>query len=411
MAYTKQTWTDGVSPVNETRLGYIEQGIADAHGLAAAAETNGFITVASSEAPSGIRAKCDYVCSGSNDQVQINQALAQASRPNDGFGGEGRLGVALVGPRFYVGNNGTGAITMYPSTHLTGAGQGTVITPMWPTNVDRGCIELLNSDVAHATVSDLTIGRHNAVQSNGHGIKFVNNGSADQYEVKTGADPFLTVRNVMINQAARSGIYVTGTSGGCRETQVSHCLAWSCGERGFYIDSSDCQISDCRATGGGNYARYELAGGNVKIANCKSYFSGNRVGNGSTADGFIVSSSRIEIANCAAQDNGRYGFNFTGGDVSATALVADSNSRSTSSGAGFRIAADGMYAGLHGYNRPQTPSSPQNTAFLFSGSPQVYLTGRAGINNTTSGVYVSGSAGSNSYVRIVRDGSTIYSQG
>lgn len=39
MAYTKQTWTDGVSVANATRLGYIEEGVRTAHVTADSALT------------------------------------------------------------------------------------------------------------------------------------------------------------------------------------------------------------------------------------------------------------------------------------------------------------------------------------------------------------------------------------
>jgi hypothetical protein len=386
-------------------------GAGDGTGGIAGGAAKQYLTVGSNELPPEAKAACDYQCDGVDDQVQINAALARASRSLDGFGGEGYIGVALVGPRFYVANNNTTAITMYPSTHLTGTGPGTIITPMWSTAVDRGCIELLNDATAHVHVSNLTIGRHNAVQSNGHGIKFIQSGDADNYEFKTGSDPYIHITRVNALMMSGSGFYITGLAGGARETQISHCLAWTCAERGFFIDSSDCQISDCRATGGGNFARFEIAGGNTKIANCKAYFSGNRVGDGTTADGFWLSSSRISITACDAQDCGRYGFNFTGSDVTASALVADSNSNKTANGGGFFIAAKGMYSGLNSYNRPQTPAFPQNKAFILSGNPQVYLTGRAGLANTTGGVSLTGTAANESYVRIVQDGSTIIASG
>lgn len=418
MAYTKQTWTDDVSSANAARLTHIEDGIEAAHLLGGSTRGQ-YLTVGSNELPAAAKSLCDYVCDGVDDQVQINQALQRASRPADGFGGEGYIGVALVGPRFYVANNNTTPILMYPSTHLTGAGQGTLITPQWSsTTSTRGCIELLNSNVAHTRVSNLTIGTHNGSKFNGYGIFYTQNGNADTYEIKTANDPFNFIDSVTVAFSRRSGFFVTGTAGGARETQIFHCVAWACDERGFYIDSSDCQISDCRATNGGNFARFQLAGGNVKMANCKAYFSGLGAGAGGTsADGFQVTSSRIAIANCDAQDNGRWGFVISGQDVTATNLVADSNARLTSAGGGFSISGRGVYEGIHAHNRTQNAIT-QNNGIVFSGTPKIYITGRVGLDQLISGpgVAVSGALAANSYARIIRDGSgadlqTLYSVG
>jgi hypothetical protein len=397
----------------------MEDGIEEAHLLAAGGaggtSTQQYVTVGSSELPADVKAACDYVCDGVDDQIQINAALLQASRPADGFGGEGRIGVALIGPRFYTAQNqsgaGLGAITMYPSTQLVGAGPGTIVTPMWSTNVDRGCIELLNADVAHVRVSMLTIGRHNAVVSNGHGVKFTNDGSALVYNLPSGSDPLIQLDRVYVNQANGSGFILTGATGGARGTLLDHCTAWSCTERGFWIDSSDCHIDECIANGGGNFPRFELAGGNTKIANSKAYYSGNRTGDGTLADGFVVSSSRIELVGCSAQDNGRWGFRFLAGDVTATGLVADSNSRASTVGGGFEIAAAGKYD-LHAFDRNQTPASRQNTQIAFSGTRQVHLMARTSLGpGPAAGPHVSGSPAANSFMRVVRDGDTLLTAG
>ena len=370
--------------------------------------TAGVLTVASSESPQAVKDACDYVCTGTNDQTVINQALLQASRAGDGFGGEGYIGVHLVGPTFYVGNNGTTSITMYPSTHLFGSGPGTLIRPMWPTNVDRGAIELLNDTTAHVRVSNLSIGRTNAVNSNGHGIKFVGTGTGDAYELKTGNDPYCVIDHVMVLFAARKGLYLTGTTGGQREVQISHCILWNAEEEGILVEgSSDCQISDCRANGGGSYPRFSLSGGNSKIANCKSYYSGGS--SSQNADGFQVSSSRCEVVGCSAQDNGRWGFNISSASANISACTADSNSRLQSDGGGFLISSDCSAQGIVAFDRNQTPGSPQLRGIVFSGSPQVNVTGYVSVPSGSNEVV--GSPGSNSFVRIVRNGTTTYTAG
>lgn len=364
----------------------------------------GAVTVASADAPVAVQNACDYVCTGTNDQTIINQALQAASRANDGFSGDGRIGVCLVGPTFYVGNNNSTSITMYPNTHLFGFGQGTLISPQFTTvGIDRGVIELYDNMTSHTKVSDLTIARTGATKWEGHGIKYVGSGVGDNYEIKSGNDAYNRIENVWIGFAKGKGAWISGTAGGSRETQIMHCVFWSCDQQGLFIDgSSDSQISDCRANGGDGYAAFDLGGGNTKIANCKAYYTDNH-------DGFSISSSRCEIANCAAQDNGRWGFRFTGSNVTASGLVADSNARNDAAGGGFAIQSSGVYEALHAFDRGQTPASPQNRGIVFTGSPEVYLSGRVAVDSGSNYIVNSPSAGS--YARVIRNGSTLYSVG
>lgn len=371
----------------------------------------GRVTVASVFAPAYVKDACDFVCTGTDDQLVINQALLRASRPNDGFGGEGLIGVELVGPTFYPGHNNTQPITMYPSTALWGNGAGTLISPQYGTAwALRGVIELLNTTTAHVRVSDLTIGRHNAVYFNGSGIKFTGAGDGAAYEIKSGPDPYNWISHVNVHFANSKGIWLTGTTGGSRESQLSHCLLWNCMEQGLLIDnSSDSQVSDMRANGGGAFPRFEIGGGNTKIANCKAYYSGNQ--NATAGDGFLFNSSRVEAANLAAQDCGGWGFRFTSTDVSASGLAADSNSRQAAGATtgGFEIAGSGFYSGLHAFDRGQTPASPQVRGIVITGSPQIYLTGRSRVPSGTE--HVVGTPGANSHARVVRDGTTLFSVG
>jgi len=378
----------------------------------------GRLTVASSELPADVRDQCDYACDGTDDQVQINAALLRASRPSDGFGGEGYVGVELVGPTFDVGHNGA-AITMYPSTQLWGNGIGTLVRPNYATNLDKGVVELINSATANVRLSHFTIGRHNAVAFNGHGVKFIGTGSGSTYEIKSGSDQNVWVEAVNVMFAGRKGIYLGGTSGGVRGSQIYNCRAWSSSEEGIYVDgASDVHVSQCIANGGGDYPRFHIGGGNSKVADCKAFYSGNRGGSvgangqeGALADGFNITSSRIEIQNCAAQDNGRWGFRFSGSDVLAGNLAADSNQRASgaSTGGGYEVATDGVFEALHAYDRGQTASSPQVRGIVFSGTRQVYLTGRVKVPSGSS--HVVGSPASNSYMRVVRDGTTLSSAG
>ncbi|GAA2022586.1 right-handed parallel beta-helix repeat-containing protein [Pseudokineococcus marinus] len=361
----------------------------------------GLLKVASADLPADVKAGADFVCDGTNDQAEITAALVKASRPADGFGGQGYVGVELVGPNFYVGHDGATSILMHPSTHLRGAGDGTLIQPMYPSAIDRGAIQLVNANVTRSRVSDLTIARANASAFNGHGIKYVGAGTGDTYELKTGNDPFNRISGVNVHKAAGKGIWCTGSSGGSREMQIFECVLFNCFEQGLLVDSSsDSQISDIRATGGSAFPGIELGGGNTRLANSKVYYRGNTDGSTTGADGIKISSSRCEVTGCAAQDCGGYGLNVSSADATVTGFLADSNS------AGFRIAGAGVFTGLRATSRAGG-RWPQTTGLEFAGTPQVLLS--AFVTVPSGGTHVVGAPGANSYARVVRDGTTLFS--
>lgn len=417
MVYQDQLWVDNdpLTPLSAARLNHMEAGILAAHAIAgsSAVPRMGRLLVASSELPQSVKDGCDYVCDGTNDQVEINQALLRASRPGDGFGGEGFIGVELVGPTFYVGHDNATSITTYPSTALFGNGNGTLISPQFTTvGIDRGAIETLNTNVHRILIANLTIGRKTSVSFPGHGIKIVGGGVGDAYEIKSGNDPFHMIHHVNVHRASGKGIWCTGAGGGSREMQIGWCVLFNCMEQGLLVDgSSDSQISDCRATGGGAFPGFELGGGNTRLSNSKAYYRGNANGSTTSADGFLISSSRCEISSCAAQDCGGYGFNVASSEATLTHALADSNNK------GFRIASDGSFIGLRGLSRSGGGFS-QNVGIEFSGAPKGMVEGV--ITLPATGIaHVSGSMAANSYARIVRIGSgaaaaqpeTLYSVG
>lgn len=361
-----------------------------------------YLTVASNNLPANVKAGADFACDGVDDQVEINAALALATRPGDGFGGQGFNEVRLIGPDFSVADDNATSIKMYPNTRLVGSGWGTLITPKWTSSAStRGCIELFSDTTAHVQVADLGIGRVNAVTSNGSGIVFSQTGIGDAYQIMTGNDPFCKIENVLIRKMSQHGIYCTGNTGGAREMQIYGCVTFGTGGAGIWVESSsDSQISSCRTANAGTHG-FILAGGNTKLADSKAYYA--------VLDGFSVTSSRCEVGDCAAQDNGRNGFNFTGANVTANSLVADSNQRLDQAGAGFAIGADGVFQGLNAFDRAQTPGSPQSVGIRFSGSQHVVLTGR--ISPSSGGQAVVGTPGSGSFMRVAVPGSALVTAG
>jgi Right handed beta helix region len=369
---------------------------------------SGPLTVASYWASQAVKDGCDYACAAATDnQVEINQALIAASRGahgswvGDGYGGTGRIAVELVGPTFVVGNTSAsgGSIKMPPNTTLKGQGMGTLIVPATSSS-SRAAIELLDTACLRVEVKDLTIAdityTGGAPQDFiGHGIAFYMM-VATQVDMATGggADTYNLIENVTVIRAGGKGIYCynTGTvspeTSYPREMRVINCVAYNCAQEGIYVMGSDCQITGCRSTGGGAYARFRVSGGNGRLGDCKAYTSGG--------DGFSLSSGRISVVACDAQDCAGDGFDITGDDVIMAGCQAESN------GVGFRISANGMFDGLSAVYR-SNGVYPQNVGIILVGTPKLYLTGRVAIPSTGT-AHVSGAISTASFARVVRDG-------
>lgn len=368
-----------------------------------------WLTVGASEVAD--KGTYDYVCDGVDDQVEINEALLRATRPGDGLGGQGWIGVALVGSQFYVANNDKDSIYLPPATILTGQAWGTLITPMWSSNVDRGAIELLNNHTGHVTIASLSIGGKDAVQVNGHGILFIQDGqgTGQGEEIYTAHDAHHVLYNTRTLFTRQTGANFRGVNGGSRGITIYGCEFWHAAKECIFIDgTSDAKVSDSIAGGAGSSvgtAAFVLGGGNTALDNCKVYYS--------EGDGFQISSSRAQLSNCLAQDNGAYGFNCTGTDIQLSGCAADSNQRNDASRGvntgGIRIAGTGSYD-LSCYDRNQSPSSRQTRPIVIDGSPQILLTARTSVPNPP-GTQVIGTAGQNSFVRVVRVGDSLYTVG
>lgn len=364
----------------------------------------GPVVVASSQAPQAVKDQASFVCDGSNDQTEINAAIVQAARSGDIAGGTGAGKVELVGGDFFVGNNNTGTILLYPGVWVQGTGPNTFINPQYSSYTGLGVFQLATQAVDHTKVSDLTIGKPGSVVSRCHGFNYVGDGASGSSATATGNDRFHWIDHVTVLKTSGNGVFLSGTSGGTRASQINRVVCWESALSGIRVDgSSDNHLTDCNVQTQGGGPGFYIGGGNSKVLNCKSYYS-----DGST-DGFLVTSSRAELIGCSAQDNGRYGFNITSGDCTVSGCVADSNARTDSSGGGFLIGSDGVFEGLHAFDRGQTPGSPQLRGIVFSGSPQVYLTGRVRVPSGSA--HVVGSPGTNSYMRVVRHGTTTSTTG
>jgi hypothetical protein len=294
---------------------------------------------------------------------------------------------------------------MYPNTALRGCGDGTLVRSGLPGGSTKGVIELLSTLVSRCAVSDMSIG-HPTSAFNGSGIKFDGTGdNGASYGFNTGGDAFIKIRRVGIYNPTQKGIWMIDG----REVQIDNVHVQNARQHGVFLDNhSDGKLHRIVANGNaGLQAGIHITGGNTQVSDCKVFYRGN--GSSNTAQhGFHINTSRVTMGNCQAQDNGGYGFYIDGSDHSVANCMADSNAAQDTAMGGFWIGATGSYSGLVATDRAQS-TNRQNRGIVFSGTPQVYLTGRVDVDSGSN--HVVGNPGANSYVRLVRAGTAVHALG
>lgn len=238
----------------------------------------------------------------------------------------------------------------------------------------------------------------------GAGVKIEGTGKGNAWEIKSGNDPYIRIKNVFCVGLSGTGFWMLGTDGGARGAVLSECIAWMCGATnnttgtpgtaGFILDgSSDAMLQNCRAST--CYVGVVLGGGSAKASDSKAAYC--------VTDGWQLTSSRVSVHACEAQDNGRWGFRSTSSYGELGGCRADSNQRLDSSGGGVYWASNGKLDFI-AMDRNRTPSSRQVTGIQWSGTPTVEVSGFVAVPSGTS--HVVGSVSSSSLGGIVREGTT-----
>lgn len=193
--------------------------------------------VAANDAPAAVKAAADYVCDGSADEVQINQAIADVASDTISLGTQGGT-VLLWGKRFDV----AGAVLMRSQVTLRGLGQfSTILRPAtsYKPGETGGVIELYSPDSQYTTVTDL------GIHGNGWGVNdasccgiYYHQGAGTQYDASH------RILNMYIYATAHHGIRLRGGSGArSRATYVSNVRIIEAGTNitpsacGLWVDS------------------------------------------------------------------------------------------------------------------------------------------------------------------------------
>jgi len=278
-----------------------------------------------------------YICDGTADEVQINNAIAAAAASNTiGRGTNGGI-VVLVGRRFTI----AGPILMKTQVRLTSM-YGEMATQVrchssYAPGSGSGMIELDTTDVQYVEVDNLTL------DGQGYSVcgLFINEGTGQEY------DAYHKFHNLYIWNVGQDGISMQNNSGG----RLRGCQLWSirvinAGRYGCYVNGPDSFYTNIDIGSSGSHGFY-IAHANNRFFGCKSWYSD---GSGYY---FTTSSRDNQLTACESQDNQFHGYHIQGARNSFAACCADSNSYDGSSGTitgrsyhGFYVA--GNYTNVHG---------------------------------------------------------------
>ena len=341
--------------------------------------------VAASTAPANTKRVADYVCDGTDDHVQIQQALDD----NQVTGSEFLGGIALTGGTFSVRDS----IELYRGQTITGAGAATRLRA----DSDFGAYMLILNDPGSTnavTISNLMLdGNYQDV-----GGVLLDNSPPYNYPdpVPTHPDAVHTLLDLIIRDMGSGGgpqrhgvwLYSDSSGGGARGSHLVNVQCRAIKGDAFRMESSsDNKFLNCVAntnrSGGGH--GFNVAGGSCEFTMCKAFFT--------ELNGFELTSSRPQLANCNAQDCGGWGYNVET-DATVSGSVADSNGRNRSGGnadAGFRIAGnDVMLNGCRAVDRNKS-ANRQLYGFRYVSGNDVWVTGTSKDNVTAD--YVGNFAG------------------
>jgi hypothetical protein len=411
VSYSPQTWVNGAgggTPLSAARLTIIENGIA--------AGRSPFVLVASTDMPTSIRDKADYLCDGTNDEVQINSAISDAAplqvRNATSAAGAKQFGtVLLTGGRFNIG----APILMCTGVHLMGCGQLTELravsltsTAGYPTGAGTAAIIKQNAVTDHVmTVSDMWLNLNFASGGSGHGILWSGpggSGNQDGYPA-TGSDPTTFIRNVFIDggsNAARHAIWLTNN---LRAGHYQNIWVRDMEGNGLWADSSpDSTLINADFAGCGTGVRLE--GANWRLSSVKTYYSGLSGGNG---EGFVIGSGRHTITGIESQDD-QFGIVLSGIKNNLAGVTVDCAGTTA-----FEVAANrNSISSFAIYQRSGGRFATTTTGLLFTGTPTdiqmigwIEKTNGGTITTPRSGTFT----GTRNFIRISDDNFGLFTVG
>lgn len=317
-------------------------GLVSASMLARGATVRGATrVVAASNASATVKARADYVCDGTADDVEINAALAA-------LGSVGGV-VQLSEGQF---NLAASVATTASKQSLRGLGIGVTVLRMIDNIVGTNIVGVtLTYD--DSDLMDLTIDGNKANNASQTNLRLVHFGtiggsipsnralmqrvhllnSPGTGFVVSGATAALptgaVVRDCVAEGCANTGFYLRGATS--NPLVASGLTAKGSGVNGIVCDTGPVILSDCQALSGtGSAVGFVVSSaGAVSLANCTAQANAGH--------GFVLSGTRPLLTGCQAISNTGSGFYATGSQPLLVGCFATGHNGADPNGAGFRV--------------------------------------------------------------------------
>jgi hypothetical protein len=370
-------WNAGASPaLSPSNLDHIEQGITDAHDLIVGgggrflARGSFARTVAASSESQAVKDSCDYVCDGTDDEVQINQAIDALSANTIGRGTQGGT-VILIGRLFSIAS----PILIQTQVRLTSL-YGKYATVVQNTSANNpgtsgGMIELFSLGTQYTQIDNLTL--------SGQGVSC--NGIYQVVGTAFEWDAFHTVEDLYIFNVGGDGLHVAQGAENLprnRGNMYSRIRIIEAGRYGVHSGCPDSFYIQVDTGSSGSHG-FNAAHANNRYVNCKAWYS--------DGDGFRYTVGRDnQTTGCESQDNQGHGFYVSSPRNSFSACCADSNGY-TGTGDGFFVIGNGTSIAACTASEKGEHTASQRYGIQFSGTPKVL------VNLTTSGNTTGASTG------------------
>lgn len=201
-------------------------------GSSADAIESATIVVAASNSVDTSRA--DYVCDGTDDEVEINQAVDDLSST----GGT----VKLLEGTYEISDT---IVLDYDYINIVGNGWGTIL------NNDSDGVMFFRIDETYCSVKDLKISGSGSYDATGQEAIEVNNYTGDHF----------TLDNVWIYGSARRGIWIED---GCDYIRIIDCYFSNCQDDAIFAEGNYTLIRGCNFFGSGGCSIY-LKGERIRV--------------------------------------------------------------------------------------------------------------------------------------------------
>lgn len=264
---------------------------------------NEALLVAASDATAQIKQSAAYVCDGTDDHVQIQQAINAVSTN----GGTVQLS-------FGTFNLGSSIIINSSYINLTGQGSGTKL--VLQNAVNDSIIKITGDGVVEVKLRQMFLDGNSANNTSGSGIyistKWVNASGDTQH----------LVEDIYVKNIAQHGVHVPGSSD-TRVLWFNRVHVKSVGGHGFFLEGpapTDSVFYTCLAELAA-LDGFRVGGLNNHFYGCKSFWN--------TGAGYYVTGYTNYFVSCESQDNFKEGFYIANTyGIVLTSCVADANGQS-----------------------------------------------------------------------------------